>query len=227
MRTRLLLVAVCLSSLAFACSAETATDEEVPVGEPASEEHDLVKRSVMLEADDDGKTVSVNQNQKFTIKLSQSASTGYRWSVKSAGGFGQAERRTVGPGDGRVGGSGWDYFSWNVGDKTGSHTVELVYARSWESGSPAKTFKVKIDIHTALSGKCGGLMGLRCTGGEYCNFTGSVCGRFDQMGECKERPMRCPMVARPVCGCDGQTYSNSCVASARGADVAAEGPCAQ
>src|SRR5688572_26473591 len=104
----LALGSVVLTALcSIACSTEVADAEaEVPVGEPENEESELVRRSVMIDADDNNKTVSVAQNQKFSIKLAQnSGSSGYRWSVKSAGGFGEAERRTVGPGAGRVGGT--------------------------------------------------------------------------------------------------------------------------
>src|SRR5687768_3433073 len=96
--------------LLMACTADTADEStEVPVGEPESEESELVRRSVMIDIDDNEKTVSVAKDQKFTIKLAQnSGSSGYRWTVKTAGGFGEPETRSVGPGAGRVGGTGWD-----------------------------------------------------------------------------------------------------------------------
>ena len=227
MLTRLL-AAAGLSLLVFACGAETSSDDEaeVPVGELSGEENEIVKRSVVIDADDDGKTVSVAPDQKFSIKLTQnSASSGYRWHLKKDGGFGMPDLRTVAPPSGRIGGTGTDYFSWNAGDNTGKHVIELAYARG-ENGTPAKKFSVTIDVKsTAGAGKCGGLAGLRCSGSEWCDYTGSVCGRFDQMGTCAPRPERCAMVYKPVCGCNGQTFSNACMAKAKGVDTASEGAC--
>lgn len=39
------------------------------------------------------------------------------------------------------------------------------------------------------------------------------------------KPMACTMVWRPVCGCNGVTYSNSCSARAAGVPSFTEGEC--
>jgi hypothetical protein len=72
---------------------------------------------------------------------------------------------------------------------------------------------------------CGGLAG-ECGPGLFCNFTVDFdCGFADGMGVCEMRPEFCTGLFAPVCGCDGMTYSNSCVANGAGTDVRADGEC--
>ncbi len=61
-----------------------------------------------------------------------------------------------------------------------------------------------------------------CEAGQYCN-TGSTCGGE---GGCTASPTYCSELAAPVCGCDGETYTNSCFAGRAGATVASTGACA-
>lgn len=74
---------------------------------------------------------------------------------------------------------------------------------------------------------CGGLMGLYCAGeADYCHYEPEAqCGAADQMGICRTVSPMCTREYRPVCGCDGETYSNACVANAAGVSVAAMGAC--
>jgi Kazal-type serine protease inhibitor-like protein len=76
--------------------------------------------------------------------------------------------------------------------------------------------------------KCGGLQGLVCSDGEYCAFTPEQqCGAADQMGVCTPPSSGpCPQYVSLVCGCDGKTYSNECVAASMGTSVAHVGACA-
>ena len=73
---------------------------------------------------------------------------------------------------------------------------------------------------------CGGLLGLRCAEGEYCDFAPEAqCGRADATGTCAPKPEFCTREFRPVCGCDGVTYPNPCSAAAAGVSVESEGAC--
>ncbi len=52
-----------------------------------------------------------------------------------------------------------------------------------------------------------------CSSSEYCLKQVSNCG---QIGQCVTRPASCHRNKDPVCGCDGNTYSNPCLAAADG-----------
>jgi hypothetical protein len=71
---------------------------------------------------------------------------------------------------------------------------------------------------------CGTIVGIPCEEGEYCMTpTGECC--CDIAGTCQPIPEICPAIFNPVCGCDGETYGNPCLAAAAGVSIEHAGPC--
>jgi len=65
-----------------------------------------------------------------------------------------------------------------------------------------------------------------CETGEFCRRTiGDMCGAADAPGICSPIPEACTRQYDPICGCDGQTYSNECVANSNGISASYAGEC--
>jgi len=89
-------------------------------------------------------------------------------------------------------------------------------------------------VSVASDGKCGqpsdvcGPMEEECGEGEFCKYPISAsCGTDTEAGVCTPKPETCTLDDVPVCGCDGETYSNACEADAEGVSVASDGECDQ
>ncbi|TNF27248.1 MAG: hypothetical protein EP329_19775 [Deltaproteobacteria bacterium] len=67
---------------------------------------------------------------------------------------------------------------------------------------------------------CGARLGATCGAGEFCLFEeDDHCGWADATGTCQPLPELCYSLYAPVCACDGNVYSNDCVAHAAGTSV--------
>lgn len=72
---------------------------------------------------------------------------------------------------------------------------------------------------------CGGVAGLQCSSGLYCEMAAGMCHKPDAAGVCKAKPEVCTQNVLPVCGCDGKTYTNACRARQSATSVASQGAC--
>lgn len=82
-------------------------------------------------------------------------------------------------------------------------------------------------VCTPAPGAACGSRGLPpCPEGTFCAFpVEAMCGATDLPGTCEVAPEACPAVYDPVCGCDGRSYSNACMAAAHGISVQHAGEC--
>ncbi len=71
---------------------------------------------------------------------------------------------------------------------------------------------------------CGGIAGIACQSGLFCDYSALECNIADGQGVCRQGGA-CPAVYLPVCSCSGRTFGNLCELAQAGHMKAYDGPC--
>jgi hypothetical protein len=72
---------------------------------------------------------------------------------------------------------------------------------------------------------CGGIGGIQCDAGQFCQKKAGACSILDLSGTCAKVPRFCPKHILRVCGCDAKTYNNDCERQQAMVSKNYDGPC--
>jgi inhibitor of cysteine peptidase len=114
------------------------------------EAHERYRDGVRLKIysdQDEGASVSLRSGETFEIRLSENPTTGYRWQLadwdRTVLDIRRDEFRPPGTAERGVGGK----HVWEIAARApGRTSLRLGYSRSWESGSPARTFSLDVSV---------------------------------------------------------------------------------
>ena len=83
-------------------------------------------------------------------------------------------------------------------------------------------------VNIAYQGECK-VVDSNCTTNADCLVANQYCAKQEGdcagAGICSDKPEYCTLIFDPVCGCDGNSYGNSCEAAGAGANVDYRGSC--
>lgn len=124
----------------------------------------------------------------------------------------------------------WDAFGSDTGLIIAATTFNVTGPAGTKKGLRASQFYLSVAAEPAAGGGEGALCGSRglvpCADGLFCQFDTMACGADDAPGHCAVQPDACAEDLRPVCGCDGTTYSNDCMRQSAGVGASVVGTCA-
>jgi hypothetical protein len=72
---------------------------------------------------------------------------------------------------------------------------------------------------------CGGIVGIACDMGLYCDYPAGKCEVADLSGRCETAPEMCTARYEPVCSCEGKEFGNDCLRQLKRARKSHDGPC--
>ena len=107
---------------------------------------------------------------------------------------------------------------------TAAAGVLLACAARSEIGGTIETDAASDAAPESAAVQCGGFAGKPCPSSFVCVFGPHACQSADEFGECISSNCASTQCAY-VCGCDGKTYCNECVAATAGVVIDHEGQC--